>query len=465
MGALCDPCTKAAPAAALPREFFDSESVRRALTAHQFGVFFRQVRRCTGWSQQRLGEVLDLTQVKVSAIEKGRELTDVRVILRIHQRLAVPAALLGFTDHPATATATVSVTTTTKGSWMERRDFVQHTAALALSTAGATELDIERLAALLYPDPDAASPRVGVADVAALEHAIREWKDSNATFGGGIVREAATAQLRTLLPRLNAPMDDEVRPRLFAAAAHLALLTAWMHFDVEHHDAARRLWTVGLGIARGLDHPLTSDLTAHMLFDMAEQSLYVGRPDEAERFVQLGYAARVGSKPVSASPSTVLAINLADAHAARGRVEDCQRALGEAEEAFGRIDFADTTPWACVAGPLTLTAGHAYSFYELGRVSGDARSCEQALTLLTQVIDHPRPISRALILPDLAGAHALACDLNTAVALGHQAVELATALSSRRTWARLHVLNDVLEPLHASPGVAELRHRLITADR
>ncbi len=461
MGALCDPCTKVAPGAALPQEFFDSESVRRALSAYQFGVFFRQVRRCTGWSQQRLGEVLDLTQAKVSAIEKGRELTDVRVIRRIHQRLAVPAALLGFTDHPATAT--VSDTTTTTGNWLDRRDVVQHTAALALSTAGASELDLERLLALLYPDADApAAPRVGVADVAALEHAILEWRRCNAAFGGGLVREAAATQLRALLPRLHAPMDDQVRPRLFAAAAHLALLTAWLHFDVEHHDAARRLWTVGLGIARGIDHPLTSALTAHALFDMAAQSLYVGRPEEAERFVQLGYAAGVGSRPVSASTSTALALSLADAHAARGRVEDVRRALDDSEAAFERIDVGDTTPWACIADPITLTAWHAQAYYDLGRASGDARSREQALTLLTQVIDYPRPMSRALILPDVAGAYALAGDLTTAVALGHQAVDLATAMSSRRTVARLRALNEVLEPLHARPGVAELRHRLIT---
>ncbi len=67
-----------------------------------------------------------------------------------------------------------------------------------------------------------------------------------------------------------------------------------------------------------------------------------------------------------------------------------------------------------------------------------------------------------MYLPDVAGAHALAGDVTTALTMGHQAVDLATAMSSRRTWGRLRVLSDVLEPLHASPGVAELRHRLIT---
>ncbi|MGH3799162.1 MAG: helix-turn-helix domain-containing protein [Pseudonocardiaceae bacterium] len=463
MGALCDPCHKAGHAHVLPGEFFDPEPVRVALATYAFGAFFRQVRRYQTWSQRTLGEVLDLPQAKISAIEKGRELIDVRVIVRIHQRLGVPAALLGFTDR-----ATVSQTTTTgwKGSWMDRRDFLQSTAALALGTAGATELDIERLVALLYPDVHAtATPRIGAADVVALESSVLEYERSNATYGGGIARAAAAAQLRTILPLLGAPMDDAVRQRLFIAATHLALLTAWMEFDVEHHDAARRLWTVGLEVARSIDHPLTTDLTAHILFDMAQQSLYLGRPDEAERFVQLGYAAGVGSEPVSASTTTALAINAAFAHAARGRVGDCERALGDAQDAFGRIDFAATPPWwrATCAGPVTITTWQGHAYYELARVSGDARCREHAMSRLAQVVDHPRPMSRALYLPDIAGAYALDGDVHTAVALGHQAVDLATAMSSQRTVARLRVLDSVLKPLHASSGVAELRHRLATA--
>jgi hypothetical protein len=42
--------------------------------------------------------------------------------------------------------------------------------------------------------------------------------------------------------------------------------------------------------------------------------------------------------------------------------------------------------------------------------------------------------SRALYLPDLAGAHALAGDTDTAVMLGHQAVEAVTAVHSPRVY-------------------------------
>ncbi len=69
---------------------------------------------------------------------------------------------------------------------------------------------------------------------------------------------------------------------------------------------------------------------------------------------------------------------------------------------------------------------------------------------------------RAQRLPDLAGAHALAGDTDTAVSVGHQAVDAVTAVHSPRAYGRLHRLHTVLEPLHTSPGVAELRDRLTT---
>ncbi len=462
MGSVCDPCGKAGRAALLPSEFFATEPVLATLAAYDFGVFFRQVRRCMNWSQRTLGEVLDMPQERISAIERGRPVIDIRVVVTIHERLGVPAVLLGFTDR-----ATVNHTTTTGwkgGSWMDRRDFVSSIAALALGTAGATGLDIDRLVALLYPDADATGPtQIGAADVAALEHANLEYERSNATYGGGVAREAATAQLRAVLPLLNVPMDDAVRPRLYTAATHLAMRSGWLEYDVEHHDAARRVWTVGLEIARGIEHPLTTDLTGRILDQMAHQARYLGRPDEASKFVQLGYAAGAGRHPVSPSSTTALAINAAFLHADRGQVTEFKRALGEAEDAFGRIDPAATTPWGCVDSPVRFTTWQGGAYYELARRGGDPRLRDQAVTLLSQVLDNPRPVTRAQFLPDLAGARALAGDVDTAVALGHQAVDTITAMSSRRIYARLGILHGALEPMRASPGVADLRDRLATA--
>ncbi|MGH3794790.1 MAG: hypothetical protein ACRDSP_07855 [Pseudonocardiaceae bacterium] len=227
--------------------------------------------------------------------------------------------------------------------------------------------------------------------------------------------------------------------------------------------AARRLWTVGLETARATDHPLSTDLTSHLLFCMAQQALYLRRPDEAQRLIQLGHTAGIGSEPVSPSTSTAMAANAAFAHAARGDRAQCERALGASEEAFTRVDPAAATPWACVDGPVKIATWQGHASYEVARIGGDQRCATRAVELLGQVVDNPRPMSRALYLPDLAGAHALAGDVGTAVAVGHQAVDTATGISSRRTYDRLRVLGGVLEPMRTSPGVAELRERLALA--
>ncbi len=67
---------------------------------------------------------------------------------------------------------------------------------------------------------------------------------------------------------------------------------------------------------------------------------------------------------------------------------------------------------------------------------------------------------RAGALTTLVGAHAIAGDTDTAVTLGHQAIGAVTAVSSPRAYDRLRALDTVLQPLHASAGVAELRDRL-----
>ncbi|MGH4012046.1 MAG: hypothetical protein ACRDTH_28465 [Pseudonocardiaceae bacterium] len=68
--------------------------------------------------------------------------------------------------------------------------------------------------------------------------------------------------------------------------------------------------------------------------------------------------------------------------------------------------------------------------------------------------------SRAKYLPDLAGAHALAGDIDTAISVGHQAIDAVTALHSSQAFDKLRLLNTALEPLHTNAGVTERRDRL-----
>ncbi|MGH3908832.1 MAG: helix-turn-helix domain-containing protein [Pseudonocardiaceae bacterium] len=61
------------------------------LAGYDFGWLFRQVRAQTGWSQQTLGGVVDLTQAQVSAIERGAtRLIHVRLVAEVAHGLRIP---------------------------------------------------------------------------------------------------------------------------------------------------------------------------------------------------------------------------------------------------------------------------------------------------------------------------------------------------------------------------------------
>ena len=444
----------------LPENFYDQPRLAAALAGFDFGTVFRRIRTAQHWSQQTLAEFLDLEQARISDIENGkRHLLDLRVVVRVTNQLAIPAGKLGFAH--GTTVGHAGINERKRVSWVDRRDFVQHVATLTLG-AGLTGLDIDRLLALLPHAEPTGTRHLGAADVKAIEQATTAFVRQDHAHGSGLARDVAVTHLHATLPLLGAQMTPEVRPRLLVATAYLATVAGWMSFDVQQHDAARRLWLIGLNIARSADNYHGADLTAFVLYDMAIQAVHLGRPDEALRLVHLGHAAAAGSHPVSASTRCWLAKIQARAHAAQGDMADCHRALGQAAEQFSTGEPASRPPWSAHLGEAHLASTQGTAHYTLALTGRDPRAAGRAVPLLRHAVDgfgpdHAR--ARALYLPNLAGAHALAGDTDTAVSIGHQAIDAVIALHSHYAYDRLRVLNTALQPLHTSAGVAELRNR------
>jgi transcriptional regulator with XRE-family HTH domain len=464
---LCDPCRRRGPDPrdALPEGFYFQDLMVAALAAYDFGVVFRRVRAVTGWSQRTLGELVGLDQTRVSEIERGqRRLRDVALVARVVTGLRIPPVLLGFGDS-GTTVGQAGVDGLKVVSWVDRRDFVQHVAALTFGAAGVAGLDIDRLTALL-PHTDPTGVRhVGAGDVEVIEQATAAFVRQDFATGAGPIRDIAVAQLRATLPLLDAQVAPEVLPRLYLATARLAMQAGWMSFEVNQHEAARRLWMIALDVARAADHPQGSDLSVYLLYDMAIQAVALQRPDEALRLVHLGHAATAGAPSVTGATSSCLALIQARAHAAQGDAAACDRALGQGIEHFSAIDPANRPPWGAFLGEAHLAGFQGGVHYELALAEHDPLAAERAVPLLRHAVDHLGPEyarPRALDLPALAGAHALAGDIDTAVTVGHQAVDAVTAVSSPRAHDRLRVLDTVLAPLHDSAGVAELRGHLAT---
>jgi len=235
---------------------------------------------------------------------------------------------------------------------------------------------------------------------------------------------------------------------------------------VQDHDGARRLWLIGLELARETDDPRGPDLTVCTLMDMTAQALSLGRPDEATRLVQLGHATvGNGAHPVAESTHSFLAHNQARVHAAQGDVDACERALGKVAEQFRVADPQSASPWAAAIDASALEGWQGWTRYELAATTRDPRIAGKAVPQLRHVISHfpaGHPRTRALNLSNLCGAHAIAGDVDTAVSVGHQALDAAQGLSSRRVLTGFRTLHGMFAPMRSSPGVSELRDRLAT---
>ncbi|HEX2300913.1 MAG TPA: hypothetical protein VHH34_20800, partial [Pseudonocardiaceae bacterium] len=133
----------------------------------------------------------------------------------------IPAGKFGF---GGTTVGQSANTGRKKGvSWVDRRDFVDYAAKLTLGMAAAAGLDTGRLLALLPGSEPVGNRRVGVADVEFIEQATAGFARQDFAHGSGLVRDAAVAQVNTVLPLLDAQVSDELRPRLQLAVGHLAL--------------------------------------------------------------------------------------------------------------------------------------------------------------------------------------------------------------------------------------------------
>ncbi|MGH8574537.1 MAG: XRE family transcriptional regulator, partial [Gammaproteobacteria bacterium] len=78
-----------------------------------------------------------------------------------------------------------------------------------------------------------------VAEVRAAAEAFKGW---DARYGGGLMREAAVAQLRYCAELLNASCSEAVRGELLTAVGSFAETAGFMAVDDYAHDDARRMF-------------------------------------------------------------------------------------------------------------------------------------------------------------------------------------------------------------------------------
>ncbi|MBB5156107.1 helix-turn-helix domain-containing protein [Saccharopolyspora phatthalungensis] len=460
----CGPCARAAGfRKPIPAGSYDDADLRAALETYDFGAVFAAVRQHTGLTQLQLADLLGLSQGRISAVERGeRRLTHVRTAARLATVLRIPACLLGFS---ATQTGMTDNVHVKEVSWLERRDFLSLVTAATLGSSLNPELS--RLGSLLPSQVEPVTrPRIGAADIDAIEAITDGFRRSDSAYGGGLCRAAAVTQLHQVRRLEDALCSPEIRTRLLVAIADLAGTAAWMAYDVDDHDAARRLWAYALDTTRRADdHPRATDLTVHVLLDMTHQALHLERADEALRLVQLASATAANRRhPVSTVTQGCISSALGWCRAALGEPEPTRRALGQAQETYAAADRATTSPWTSFVTDAEINGRQGYALYLLSLSRPEfAPQAIEKLTSSTTAYGAEYERTRAMGLPPLASVQFQAGDIDAAVATGYDAVNVITGLTSTRGYARLRVLDTVAAPHSGKSEVADLREHIRTA--
>ncbi len=460
-GPLCGPCERVAGIAepVLSAGFYKNPDVVEALTDHDFGRFFRIARADLGVTQEQLGLMIGLAQSQVCKIENGgTRLRDIETVVRLASTFRMPSELLGFTGDAGTLDEDDG---TRAVSWLQRRDFVAAVTATALGvgTAGSLGDWLDRFALAAIVEP---AGRVGSADVERIEATTAAFRDWDNRWGGGLSRAAVIGQLQWLVATAKGSIvaSEAVRRRLLVATSDLASLGAWVHYDVERHDEARRLWMTALDAAREAGNV---DLVGAILRQLGHQALHLQRPDEALRLVRLAYA--MTADPAHRVPELAFAETSAYeawCHAAAGNLQPCRRAIGRSEEHFANAGTEPAPPWLEYFDEVELYALRGHAYHVLGERMPEA--AREAEPWLRRAVDGRGPQyarSRTLNLIALSATYFQHGDgLEEGIRVGDEALAGASTLNSPRARSRLRGLDRVTAFHAQAPGVAEFRDRL-----
>ncbi len=350
--------------------------------------------------------------------------------------------------------ATASVTTLWRSDVERRRFLLGASYAVAVYPAASMRW-------LTLPGPEhpvsAGNRRVGQSDVDALRTMAAAFRDLDNKVGGGRVRSTIVQYLHSSVsPLLRGQYAEPVGRQLFAVTAELTKLAGWAAYDQEEHGVAQRYLIQALRLARAAGDP---GLGAEILAAMSHQATYVGRPGDA---VDLAHAAQISARSAGlAALESECHMVEAHGHAARRDDASCAVSLNAAERTFSRAESSDRPEWLAYFDAAYMSAKVAHCFRDLGDDVRTARFAEQSLDM-----SEGYPRGRAFNLSLLAAARA-AEDPREALRIGREAVDLATGLSSRRSYAYLRDLRRRLAPYDAMPDIADFRQQVgvLTARR
>ncbi|MFF4378060.1 helix-turn-helix transcriptional regulator [Kitasatospora sp. NPDC001547] len=257
------------------------------------------------------------------------------------------------------------------------------------------------------------------------------------------------AQLATVTDLIaDGRYGEAIGRRLHLLAASLATTCGWYRFDQGRHWAAGKLWGAALQSAHAAGD---RDHGAGVLSDFAYQSNWLGEPKVSVD--QLGYALSGTRHPTARS---LLLLRRARAYATLGERAACYRDLSASETALG-TDSADPAPdWCAWMGPADLAVDSGQCLLDLGRTGEAHVRIAEGMALLPRARDK----TRGIFLTYQAGGYLQSKDVEQALAVAREALDLATRIGAPRCVALVRDLAPGFRRYRQLGDVREILTRL-----
>jgi hypothetical protein len=310
------------------------------------------------------------------------------------------------------------------------------------SPGGGQRVGVERRTFLADTFGTAAGLTVGTADAVGTVHLaeLREGLHSLYTlddaYGGGDVRSLAVRHLRRVRRVINtSSYPDSIGRQLHLLAGETAEQCAWLYYDADQQDEARRYWGEALTTATMLRD---DSLEVLVLASLSMQAIHEDRPRDG---YDLARAARQRAEPMG-SPVLLSLITAREARAL-ARMRDHTAARRELTKAMrmGEQHRGGPTPeWAAFHGQAELDFAQGLLFTEAGHHNAAVPFLRAAL----RHQDRTYGRNRALYRLTLARSLVQAGEVDEAGAEAVSALEHLAEVESGRVNSRLVEVRDLL---------------------
>ncbi|MGA5704335.1 helix-turn-helix domain-containing protein [Peterkaempfera bronchialis] len=277
--------------------------------------------------------------------------------------------------------------------------------------------------------------------------------------GGGIVRDAAIAQLGWAVRLLDRRCTSSLRPQLLTAVGLLAVVIGAAAFDSYAHDDARKVLSLATTCAEEAGN---WGLRAHALSWRSRQETWCGNLQLGLTYAELGLARADRLLPVERA---WLYNACARGLAKMGRLQDTLAAVGASDDAWAHHDPGrEPIPvWMNFYDHAQHHGDTGHALCDIALYGGPAK---EAVTRLQTAVDgHTSNVvrSRALSRGRIATVLMATGDPEEASVVGTTALAEIGRLRSRRAADDMRVLHQLADPHQGNAAVDHLRERIVVA--